>query len=182
MSGPSCEVPPRSQDNVFGVAMGVRRQLGIQGDAFPIVEVLEFVMPRAFPGFALEVAEKHEMGPNHGLTIPGENVIRLRVDVYDGLVAGMGRDRFTASHELGHYLMHRDVPIKFHRAEHGNLPKFRDSEWQANRFAGALLMPTDKMVTCRSLAEVVDRFQVSRDAAEVHNRILASRNLMRILG
>lgn len=182
MSGPSCEVPPRSQDNVFGVAMGVRRQLGILGDAFPIAEVLEFVMPQAFPGFVLEVAEKHEMGPNHGLTIPAENVIRLRLDVYEGLAEGRGRDRFTASHELGHYLMHRDVPIRFHRAEHGELPKYRDSEWQANRFAGALLMPTDRMVTCRSIDEVVDRFQVSREAAEVHNRILARKNLMRILG
>ncbi|WP_193453197.1 ImmA/IrrE family metallo-endopeptidase [Pseudomonas nitroreducens] len=182
MSGPSCEVPPRSQDNVFGVAMSVRRELGIQTDAFPIAEVLEFVMPQAFPGFALEVAEQYEMGPNHGLTIPDENVIRLRLDVYEGLVEGKGRDRFTASHELGHYLMHRNVPIRFHRAEHGELKKFRDSEWQANRFAGALLMPTDKMVTCQSLAEIVERFQVSWDAAQVHNKILAKKGLMRILG
>lgn len=182
MSGPSCEVPPRSQDSVFGVAMAVRRELGIQTDAFPIAEVLEFAMPQAFTGFALEVAEMHEMGPNHGLTIPAENVIRLRIDVYNGMVEGRGRDRFTASHELGHYLMHRNVRIQFHRAEHGELPAFKNSEWQANRFAGALLMPSDKMVTCRSLDEVVERFQVSRDAAEVHNKILAKKNLMRILG
>lgn len=182
MSGPSCEVPPRSQDSVFGVAMAVRRDLGIQTDAFPIAQVLEFVMPQVFPGFALEVAEMHEMGPNHGLTIPGENVIRFRSDVYEGLVEGKGRDRFTASHELGHYLMHRNVPIRFHRAEQGRLPAYVDSEWQANRFAGALLMPSDRMITCRSLDEVMERFWVSRDAAEVHNKILAKKNLMKILG
>lgn len=181
MSGPSCEVPPRSQDNIFGVALAVRRDLGIQTDAFPIAEVLEFVMPQAFPGFALEVAEKHEMGLNHGLTIPAENVIRFRSDVYDGMVEGRGRDRFTASHELGHWLMHRNVPIRFHRVEHGQLPAYKDSEWQANRFAGALLMPPDKMVTCRSLDEVVERFRVSRDAAEVHNKILFKKGLMKIL-
>lgn len=179
MSGPSCEVPPRSRDNVFGVAMGVRRQLGIQFDAFPIAQVLEFVMPLAFPGFNLEVADQQQMGPNHGLTIPAENVIRLREDVYDGLVEGRGRDRFTAAHELGHYLMHRDVPIQFHRA--GQLKPYRDSEWQANSFAGALLMPTDKLVQCKSLDEVVERFQVTRDAARVQNKILAGQGLMSIL-
>lgn len=181
MSGPSCEVPPRSQLSVFGEAMDVRRQLGIHYDAFPIAQVLEFVMPKAFPGFNLEVAEMHEMGINHGLTIPADNVIRLRVDVYDGMVEGRGRDRFTASHELGHYLMHRDVPIQFHRAENGRLPAYRDSEWQANRFAGALLMPTDKMIQCRCLEEVTDRFQVTMEAAGVHNRILAKAGLMGIL-
>lgn len=181
MSGPSCEVPPRSQDNVFGVAMGVRQQLNIQYDAFPIAQVLEFVMPLAFPGFGLEVGDFHQMGNNHGLTIPAENIIRLREDVYDGMVDGKGRDRFTAAHELGHYLMHRDIPIQFHRAENGQLKPFRDSEWQANRFAGGLLMPTDRMVQCKSLAEVVERFQVTRDAASVHNSILAKKGLMRVL-
>ncbi|EKT4505622.1 ImmA/IrrE family metallo-endopeptidase [Pseudomonas aeruginosa] len=182
MSGPSCEVPPRSQDNVFGVAMAVRRELGIQSDAFPIAEVLEFVMPQAFPGYALEVAEKHEMGVNHGLTIPAENVIRFRSDVYEGIVEGRGRDRFTAAHELGHWLMHRNVPIRFHRSEQGKLPAYKDSEWQANRFAGALLMPSEKMITCQCLDEVVQRFRVSRDAAVVHNKILAGKGLMKILG
>ncbi|WP_428480964.1 ImmA/IrrE family metallo-endopeptidase [Pseudomonas mosselii] len=97
------------------------------------------------------------------------------------MVEGRGRDRFTASHELGHWLMHRNVPIRFHRVEHGQLPAYKDSEWQANRFAGALLMPPDKMVTCRSLDEVVERFRVSRDAAEVHNKILFKKGLMKIL-
>ncbi|MBB1518940.1 ImmA/IrrE family metallo-endopeptidase [Aquipseudomonas guryensis] len=181
MSGPSCEVPPRKQSEIFEVAMEVRRGLGIRVDAFPIAEVLEFVMPAAFPGFALEVAELHEMGPNHGLTIPADNIIRLRQDVYDGMVDGRGRDRFTAAHELGHYLIHRNVPIRFHRAENGRLPAYRDSEWQANTFAGALLMPPDLVRHCESLGEIVERFQVSRDAAQVHNKILAKKGLMRIL-
>ncbi|WP_167629343.1 ImmA/IrrE family metallo-endopeptidase [Aquipseudomonas alcaligenes] len=138
-------------------------------------------MPNFFPGFALEVGTKEEMGRNHGLTIPSENVIRLREDVYDGLCNDVGRDRFTACHELGHYLMHRNAPIKFHRAEHGRLPAYMDSEWQANRFAGALLMPKDKLIECGSLQEVVERFAVSYDAASVQNRVLAKKNKMRVL-
>jgi len=138
-------------------------------------------MPNAFSGFNMEVAEREDMGINHGLTIPAENVIRLRIDVYHGAAEGKGRDRFTAAHELGHYLMHRNVPIQFHRTENGRLPAFKDSEWQANTFAGGLLMPIDKMVRCKSLEEVMERFEVSWDAARVHNDILAKKGRMKKL-
>lgn len=180
MSGPRCEVPPQSLDTIIQLTEAIRRDMRISSDRFPIMEFLELAMPRIFPGFALEVGGREEMGQNHGLTIPSENVIRLREDVYDGACRGVGRDRFTAAHELGHYIMHRDVPIVFHRAEHGRLAPFRDSEWQANSFSGALLMPEAAMRTCQSLDEIVERFGVSRSAAEVQNKQLFRRG-MRIL-
>lgn len=181
MSGPSCEVPARSEAEIFKLADTVRAELKISADAFPIIEFLELGMPQFFEGFALEVGTMVEMGSNHGLTIPAENVIRLREDVYERCCEGRGRDRFTAAHELGHYLMHRSAPIKFHRAEQGKLAAYLDSEWQANRFAGALLMPEKLMKGCESLDEVVRRFHVSWDAASCQNRVLAKKQKMRIL-
>lgn len=181
MSGPSCEVPARSEAEIFKLADTVRAELKISADAFPIIEFLELGMPQFFEGFALEVGTMVEMGSNHGLTIPAENVIRLREDVYERCCEGRGRDRFTAAHELGHYLMHRSAPIKFHRAEQGKLAAYLDSEWQANRFAGALLMPESLMKGCESLDEVVRRFHVSWDAASCQNRVLAKKQKMRIL-
>ncbi|HGA2731353.1 TPA: ImmA/IrrE family metallo-endopeptidase [Pseudomonas aeruginosa] len=177
MSGPRCEVPPQSLDAIIRLTEAIRKDTKIRSDLFPVLEFLEFAMPRIFPGFALEVGAKEEMGPNHGLTIPSENVIRLREDVYDGLCRGGGRDRFTAAHELGHYIMHRNVSIVFHRAENGRLPPYRDSEWQANSFAGALLMPERAMRECGSLAEIAQRFGVSLAAAEVQNRQLSRRGM-----
>jgi Zn-dependent peptidase ImmA (M78 family) len=172
MSGPRCEVPPLSGSQIAQIANSIRRDMKIQADGFPLVQFLELAMPRIFPGFALEVGTKDEMGLNHGLTIPIEKVIRLREDVYDGLTRGVGRDRFTAAHELGHYIMHRGVPIVFHRAEHGELKTFKDSEWQANTFAGDLLMPREAFMTCESLEEVARRFGVSLQAAAVQNKKL----------
>lgn len=173
MSGPRCEVPPRSGAQIAQIAESIRRDVKIEADGFPLARFLELAMPRIFPGFALEVGTMAAMGPNHGLTVPIEKVIRLREDVYDGLIRGVGRDRFTAAHELGHYIMHRGVPIVFHRAEHGELKTYKDSEWQANTFAGDLLMPRAAMMTCESLEEVAMRFGVSLKAAEVQNRKLA---------
>lgn len=181
MSGPSFEVPARSEAEIFKLAHTVRADLKIFADEFPIIEFLEFGMSELFDGFVFEVGTMMQMGSNHGLTIPAENVIRLREDVYLRCCEGQGRDRFTAAHELGHYLMHRNAPIRFHRAEAGRLPAYMDSEWQANRFAGGLLMPEHLMRTCSSLHEVMRRFGVSYDAASCQNKVLAKKNKMRIL-
>lgn len=181
MSGPSCEVPARSEAEIFKLASTVRADLKITADDFPIIEFLELGMPQFFDGFIFEVGTMAQMGSNHGLTIPAENVIRLREDVYERCCEGRGRDRFTAAHELGHYLMHRNAPIKFHRAEQGRLPAYLDSEWQANRFAGGLLMPEPLMRACNSLHEVTQRFGVSWDAASYQNRVFAKKGKMRIL-
>ncbi|MBB52246.1 MAG: hypothetical protein CMK88_16215 [Pseudomonadales bacterium] len=139
-------------------------------------------MPLIYPGFSFESGEVEAMGMNHGLTIPSENVVRLRDDVYLGACDGVGRDRFTAAHELGHYLLHRDVPPKYHRAVSGELKAYVDSEWQANEFAAALLMPAEGVARCQSLEEVSAKFGVSTLAAETQaKKLYKKRVLKRIL-
>lgn len=93
---------------------------------------------------------------------------------------GPQRKRFTAAHELGHFLKHRDL-LKKHRHldrlydEYANRnpeqPLDYQHEVQANQFAASLLMPRktienelDKGVnTIRELARI---FDVSRMAME----------------
>lgn len=180
MSMQSLEVPPLSRKQLFDSAALVRRQLRVTEDYLPIVQILELVLPKIIPEYFFDVLQREEMGPNHGLTVPSENAIYLRQDVYDNAVDGQGRDRFTAAHELGHYLHHKDVPIKFHRSA-TPLKAFRDSEWQANTFAAALLMPPERMALCKSLSEVADRFGVSLQAAATQNRVLHNMRVMGIL-
>jgi hypothetical protein len=67
------------------------------------------VPPRLDPEFHLEVLEIAEMGEDHGLTIPSQHVIPVRLDVYLGALAGKGRDRPAAPHKAGHYVMHNDL-------------------------------------------------------------------------
>ena len=74
------------------------------------------------------------------LIIKGEGEYTIFLSPYTSPV----RDNFTVAHELGHYVLHyypqKDklkVPIKFTRYGTGLV------EWQANRFAAALLMPED---------------------------------------
>jgi len=49
------------------------------------------------------------------------------------------RSRFDAAHELGHCILHRDVPSGYW----SNDTKIKLREWQANKFASAFLMPRE---------------------------------------
>lgn len=180
MSGPSYEVPPLSLVDIMGWSKAVRTHLNLPQEEFPISEFFEWALPELMPGFQLLIGTQAELGNNHGLTIPDKQQIWLRTDVYDGMVDGLGRDRFTACHELGHLLLHKNVKMSFHRSQK-DLQRFRCSEWQADSFAGTLLMPIDAMKNCRSLNEVTQRFGVSRDAAATQNRIYARKSWMGIL-
>jgi len=167
MRKPGCRVPPLSKVKIREFATSLRHHLGLDRRSdFPIIEVLEFALPQLIDGFVLEVGSHEEMGHNHGLTYPNKAIIKLREDVYDGAVEGVGRDRFTASHELGHMMLHTNVSMARSSGPVGHRI-FEDSEWQADRLAAELLMPVDAVLACRSVDEVVETFRVSRPAAEI---------------
>jgi transcriptional regulator with XRE-family HTH domain len=104
----------------------------------PIMDILEFRMEQVFEGFYIDVQDREAMGEDEGRMVAGTNGIVLREDVYDDAWKGDGRARFTACHELGHFLMHRTVTMARARDDADKI--FCDSEWQADTFAGTLLM------------------------------------------
>ena len=91
------------------------------------------------------------------------------------------RQRFTAAHELGHYIYHRDLlgagvgDTRAYRAEGTPLPNTAIRpmhERQANSFAANLLMPYNSIHALRAqgvvtVVELAERFQVSRDAMRI---------------
>ena len=65
------------------------------------------------------------------------------------------RLRFSFSHEIGHYILHKHVYSKFQVDNFedycffiDNFPEdeYGDFEWQANEFAGSLLVPREKLI------------------------------------
>jgi len=82
------------------------------------------------------------------------------------------RDRFTISHELGHYFLHSkqgEVSLVAYRRGSGRC------EWEANWFAAALLMPRKRFKReykrNADTVHLASVFQVSRDAAEVRKQL-----------
>lgn len=100
---------------------------------------------------------------------------------YDWLQQGHPRATYFVAHELGHCLLHTDQLIRlaqmptnqqaaFHRGRNDHKP-FEDTEWQANAFASALLMPArgidllERKCGYLDAALIADQFQVSYEAA-----------------
>jgi hypothetical protein len=100
---------------------------------------------------------------------------------YDWLEEGRPRAGYLVAHELGHCVLHCDQLVRlaqmptnqqavFHR---GRMPHktFEDTEWQANAFAGALLMPArgiaalERQYSAVTVSVIMDQFGVSGEAA-----------------
>jgi transcriptional regulator with XRE-family HTH domain len=134
-------VPPMSTKAIRSFADVVRNAFVEPDDVeFPIMNVIEFKLEKVLDGFYLDVRDDESMGEDEGrVVVTGKGVaLALRQDVYLGAWHGDGRDRFTACHELGHLLMHRSVTMARVREDTDKI--FVDAEWQADTFAGTLLM------------------------------------------
>lgn len=177
----SVRVAPTSRRKLRRVAENLWRDLGVEGDIFPIVQVLDVVLSDALPDYTFAVIEPEYMGSEHGLTEPDQRIVLIREDVYVGACEGRGRDRFTMAHELGHLILHsgkylaRMDPRAMRNPQH---EKYEDSEWQANTFASELLMPVRIVQSCKDTHELARRCQVTLDAANVRFRILRQEELI----
>ncbi|WP_162240209.1 XRE family transcriptional regulator [Methylobacterium sp. Leaf93] len=159
-------VSPASADTIWQLSNQVRSAFVSQSDVnFPIMDVLEFRLEKFSPGFYLDVCGVSEMGEEEGLVIAGEECIKLREDVYEGAWFGHGRARFTASHELGHFIMHRKIKMARVRSEHQ--PIYQDAEWQADTFAGSLLFSASHLGSLRDADDAADQCGMTPSAAQV---------------
>ena len=112
MSGYDFKVPPLSWDQIERVTDELRRDLGLTDvPAIPIMDVLERVLDQRLNVVRLEIGSKADMREAEGHTCPNGEFIELREDVYEAAWSGDGRARFTAAHELGHYVLHTDIPL-----------------------------------------------------------------------
>lgn len=165
-------VPPRGRKGLQTDALFIRNALKITTAFFPLIEVIEHVLPRLMPEFILDVREMNEMKREYGngtlaMTTPTSVRLELRDDVYEELHRHDGRARFTVAHELGHMFLHRSETgfARFDRS--ARMPLYESSEWQADRFAAELLMPLSFATACSSAVEIKTMFGVSMQSAEI---------------
>ena len=155
-------VSPMSRNDIRNFVKDFRHILGLDDVlCFPIVHFIEWCLPRL--GMNYEIQAVEEMRDTYGLTNTKRNILYIREDVYRRAVEGSPRDRFTLCHELGHFLLHTPDRVSFAR---GDIPAFRNPEWQANTFAGELMAPYH--LTCHmSVDEIADKCGMSRQAAGI---------------
>ena len=110
-----------------------------------------------------EILPVNELKNAYGITHTGKGIMQIREDTYDGAVGGNPRDRFTLSHELGHFLLHTPDRVSFAR---GEVPAYMDPEWQANTFAAELMAPYH-LICCMSVKEIAEKCGMSNKAASI---------------
>lgn len=91
------------------------------------------------------------------------------------------RARSTLAHEIGHCVLHaaevragrhRPEVLALRRAPRDKLKPYRDSEWQAHAFAGALLIPraTARQVDLGDVLTVAETYGVSEPFVESYRK------------
>jgi len=111
--------------------------------------------------------------------------------VYEWLEEGHPRAAYFVGHELGHCVLHTDQLIRlakmptnqqaaFHRGLQAH-KAFEDTEWQANAFSSALLMPAAGLAAVEgeygylTTSLIMEKFGVSREAAGYRLELYNSR-------
>ena len=129
----------------------------IKNHYLDIAGFFEYLAGTLPDSFKFHVAEAREFPDQsyEGLTLPDGRIL-IRENVYEGAHDGNGRDRFTMTHELLHWALHRD---EFAMARSSaTVPTYKDPEWQANTGASLILISDQSVIECcgdtEQLAEV----------------------------
>ena len=165
-------VQPRSGTAIRALAHQTLDWLSFQGRRVQILHLIENVLPQLDDTFSFEVLDHADMERRYGfaaegMTVHRDNLIALRTDVYRGALDGNGRHRFTAAHELGHYVMHKDEGLSFPRKTGPDAKVYVDSEWQADCYARELLADLRFCGRFDAPFTVATHFQVSQQVAEI---------------
>lgn len=135
-------------------------------------------LPAIFSDLGIEFSE--EVIPESGYIECKDGQFKVVVNSTEG----KQRRRFTAAHELAHYLMHRDLLCAGNRmnrhtdrlfgegAKHNREQPFSHKhEVQANRLAAQIIMPAGRIINLwaegHRLDALAERFDVSKAAMQV---------------
>lgn len=156
---------PRSKLSIRLIVEQIRKILQLKSnDKIDVIRLLEFVICPTLE-ISLHIIEKEDMPDKYAEYSPVEQVIRIREDVYNRAVEGVGRDRFTISHELGHIFLHSNN-IAMARSNE-KFPIYCDPEWQANVFAREFLCPISGISKTNTIDEIAEKYGVSKEVASI---------------
>ncbi|KAI3593380.1 hypothetical protein D9X30_1690 (plasmid) [Cupriavidus sp. U2] len=165
-------VSPRSKQAIRATAHRLLDAFPLGGRKVPVLQLLEVWMPSIEEDFSFEILDSAEMFQRfgqdaEGITCHKENMIALRTDVYERAAKGVGRDRFTAAHELGHYFLHANEAQTMMRQSSFDTKAYCDSEWQANQFARELLADIRHVGRFPTMDAIAAHYGVSYEVARI---------------
>lgn len=155
----------RSKNYIRNLTNKIRELLDLKNDeSFDVIHILEFVILDCFD-IVLSIVEKHEMPDKYAEYNPIKKELKIREDTYENAINGIGRDRFTIAHEIGHIFLHsNNVSLARSNEE---IPIYCNPEWQANTFARELLCPINGIIKGDNDETLAKRYGVSKEVARI---------------
>lgn len=152
---------PLSVKDIEELASNLRKEAEIKEDfAFPILDYINELSEKGF--LTIQILENDD--PYLEENVPAkyntvDNFIYIKEQVLDDLDNNIYWSNFTLAHELFHYLQSRVLNFEFEDVE--ECKTYEDPEWQANNFAGELLVP--KKYLDLDEEELIHRFKVTME-------------------
>lgn len=153
---------PLSVKDISNIATSIRKQYGIAKDqAFPILEILKQLFYDNYLSIQLLADDDSYLDKNTPAVYnANDNFIYLKESVIKEVESGNYRSNFTLAYEFFHYLQHQVLGFTFEEVE--DIKTYEDLEWQANCFAGELLLP-DEYLNNEDNDYLAEHFQVSME-------------------
>lgn len=165
-------------------ALAHRRELGFRDDEAVDVTTLLTRLAARYPEFSCRCVPDGSLGAAEAQWDRQGKRLLVPDSVLRAAERGEGRALMTVAHEVGHALLGHDGTLS--RAPAGGRAervsaKLRSMEYQARRYAAALLIPDTPATRTLDAAALSARYQVSMSAAIVRHSELRSGETARAL-
>ncbi|MGO4738957.1 ImmA/IrrE family metallo-endopeptidase [Bosea sp. 2KB_26] len=149
-------------------ALSHRRELGFRDEQGIDFMILMARLKARYPNFAYERVPDGQLADTEAQWDSETKRLRIPELVFLAALRGESRALMTIAHEVGHALLGHEGIL--HRAPAGSQAerlsaKVRAMEYQARRYAAALLIPNIEAIRHMSAGEMSEHFGVSMSAA-----------------
>ena len=132
---------PLSVKAIEELATNLRKEANIkEEDAFPIFDYINELADKGL--LTIQILDNNDLYLEENVPAKYnavDNFIYIKEQVLDDYDKNEYRSNFTLAHELFHYLQSRVLNFEFEEVD--ECKTYEDPEWQANNFAGELLVP-----------------------------------------
>lgn len=159
----------RSTEELKALVSWLRGYLGLENVVCLDMLSVLFKTQQLFPGFSYRRVPDHEL-PDGKEAVHEAGELRIADKIFRALERGEPRARFTAAHELAHFvLQHPEVRFRGTqlRAYETVKRRIRIDESEANEFAALFLAPDSLIRETDTITDLVSRFGLSYHAAEI---------------
>ncbi len=156
----------REPKSIARICRFLRRIIGIDTRLAPdILEVFD-LLKRIFPRLKLQIVPDFMLPEAEARAYPQIWTIKIRSGIFEGLLRGDVRARWTLAHELGHIALQH--PRRPYRKRVGKEVRGIDKlfEKEANIFATEFLAPIHIAQKYKAVDRIKDVFQISTEAAQ----------------